>query len=163
MKKTAIAALCILTLLMLVSCRNQNYDLKTEEAQNLYNDGKILPAIRLLDEAIEMNDYDYRAYAMRGSFYCRMGNYRQAISDYESAIKRGGKYCNYTLGKLLTEMGMTAEAKEYFHDYIKYDKNNPDAYIFLSKIYEQEGDLEKSEEIRTKGYEATGDKRLKPR
>ena len=63
MKKTAIIVACILALITLVSCQDKGYDAKTEEAQKLYNDGKILPAMRLLDEAIEKNDFKYEAYA----------------------------------------------------------------------------------------------------
>ena len=75
----------------LVSCQDKGYVAKTVEAQNLYNDGKILPAIRLLDEAIEKNDFKYEAYAMRGYFYWRLGNFECAVSDYKNAIKKGRK------------------------------------------------------------------------
>lgn len=134
MKKTAIIVACILALITLVSCQDKGYDAKTEEAQNLYNDGKILPAIRLLDEAIEKNDFKYEAYAMRGYFYWQLGNFECAVSDYKNAIKRGGKYYNYPLGKLFIDIGRPLDAVEYLNDYIKYDKKIR-RYTFCLLIY----------------------------
>lgn len=134
MKKTAIIVACILALITLVSCQDKGYDAKTEEAQNLYNNGKILPAIRLLDEAIEKNDFKYEAYAMRGYFYWQLGNFECAVSDYKNAIKRGGKYYNYPLGKLFIDIGRPLDAVEYLNDYIKYDKKIR-RYTFCLLIY----------------------------
>jgi predicted Zn-dependent protease len=161
MKKTAIIVACILALITLVSCQDKGYDAKTEEAQNLYNNGKILPAIRLLDEAIEKNDFKYEAYAMRGYFYWQLGNFECAVSDYKNAIKRGGKYYNYPLGKLFIDIGRPLDAVEYMNDYIKYDKNNPQVYVLLANIYQQSGDTCMANYVRDEGYEATGDEMLK--
>lgn len=121
-------------MITLVSCQDKGYDAKTEEAQNLYNNGKILPAIRLLDEAIEKNDFKYEAYAMRGYFYWQLGNFECAVSDYKNAIKRGGKYYNYPLGKLFIDIGRPLDAVEYLNDYIKYDKKIR-RYTFCLLIY----------------------------
>lgn len=81
----------------------------------------------------------------------------------KTLLKRGGKYYNYPLGKLFIDIGRPLDAVEYLNDYIKYDKNNPQVYVLLANIYQQSGDMLKADNIREKGYEATGDERLKKR
>jgi len=161
MKKKVIFAVYILALILLVSCTDIDYDSKTEKAQNQYNEGKVLSAVRTLDEAIEINDVNYKAYAMRGYFYWQLKNYGNAVSDYEKAIERGGKYYNYSLGMLLIDIGRPLEAADYLCDYLKYDDSNAEVYILLSNIYEQAGEDEKAEDTRKEGYKVTGDKRLR--
>lgn len=160
MKKAAIFLVYVLVLISLVSCTDTNYDAKLEEAKITYDKGDPFLAIRMLDQAIDMNSLDYHAYAMRGYFYWQVRKYDRAAADYRKAIERGAKSCNYDMGKLLVDIGRPLDAIGYLYDYIEYDDKNPEVYLLLSNIYEHAGDGKSAEDVRKKGYKATGDKRL---
>ena len=45
MRKTVGIVVCVLALILLVSCTDNRYERKVNEAQNLYNEGKNVAAI----------------------------------------------------------------------------------------------------------------------
>ena len=160
MRKTVGIVVCVLALILLVSCTDNRYERKVNEAQNLYNEGKNVAAIHTLSEAIYLDSNRYEAYAVRGNLYRQLGKYDLAISDYIKIIQKGVLYYNYPLGILLADIGRGKEAVKYLEDYIKYDDKNAEVYILLAKIYMNIDDYKSAEEIKKIGYEATGDERL---
>lgn len=66
-----------------VALANQKYS----EAEELYSKNDYEGAIKLYDEAIELNPYDYYLYYHRGLYYYNMKKYKQAIQDIDKAIE----------------------------------------------------------------------------
>ena len=65
---------------------------KIEEATRLREQGKYEDAIKLCNEAIELNPNNYLAYLRRGNFYYRQKQYERAIQDFDKAIQLNPNY-----------------------------------------------------------------------
>ena len=53
---------------------------------NLYKKKQYSEAISLLSKAIISNQYDHKAFDIRGDCYRRLGNLDLALSDFEQAV-----------------------------------------------------------------------------
>ena len=60
---------------------------KLDEAKRLTDNGKRQEAIKIYDEAIELNPNSYWAYYSRGETYGALGQYDKAVQDYGKAIQ----------------------------------------------------------------------------
>ena len=58
-----------------------------ETIRQLINDNKTEEALRLLDEYIKKNASDDEAFYLRGNVYRKMGDIRQALNNYLTAIE----------------------------------------------------------------------------
>ena len=58
-----------------------------ETIRQLINDNKTDEALRLLDEYIKKNETDDEAYYLRGNAYRKIGDIRQALNNYLTAME----------------------------------------------------------------------------
>ncbi|RHU24174.1 tetratricopeptide repeat protein [Parabacteroides sp. TM07-1AC] len=58
-----------------------------ETIRQLINDNKTDEALRLLDEYIKKNEADDEAYYLRGNAYRKIGDIRQALNNYLTAME----------------------------------------------------------------------------
>ena len=58
-----------------------------ETVRQLINDNKTDEALRLLDEYIKKNEADDEAYYLRGNAYRKIGDIRQALNNYLTAME----------------------------------------------------------------------------
>lgn len=64
-----------------------SYYFNMETIKQLINDNKTEEALRLLDEYITRNASDDEAYYLRGNVYRKIGETRQALNNYLTAIE----------------------------------------------------------------------------
>ena len=60
---------------------------KSSEASKLYNENDYEGAIKLYDEAIQFNPYDYNLYNNRGRSYYGSKQYEKALKDFDKALE----------------------------------------------------------------------------
>ncbi len=64
---------------------------KSNETEKFFNRRDYKGAIKLCDEAIELNPYDYELYEMRGICYQKFGDEAKAQADFKKAKELGYK------------------------------------------------------------------------
>ena len=86
------------------------------EADKLLNKEDYEGAIKLYDEAIELNPYAENAYNHRGDCYYHLKQYEKAIQDYSKAIELNPDwgYMYYKRGACYQELGDEAKAQADF-------------------------------------------------
>jgi tetratricopeptide (TPR) repeat protein len=106
--------------------------LSDDEVEELINDG---------DEARQRGDLD------------------RALAIYSEAKVNQPKNAEilFKMGYAMSELERYDEALEYFENSLKYDDENPFAYLEISKIYKKLGDDEKAELYYEKGVEIDED------
>ena len=106
--------------------------LSDDEVEELINDG---------DEARQRGDLD------------------RALAIYSEAKVNQPKNAEilFKMGYTMSELERYDEALEYFENSLKYDDENPFAYLEISKIYKKLGDDEKAELYYEKGVEIDED------
>ena len=106
--------------------------LSDDEVEELINDG---------DEARQRGDLD------------------RALAIYSEAKVNRPKNAEilFKMGYTMSELERYDEALEYFENSLKYDDENPFAYLEISKIYKKLGDDEKAELYYEKGVEIDED------
>lgn len=96
-----------------------------------------------------------------GACYFTMGEFDLAEETLRRALLENPKYSylHYNLGATLAEQGRYREAEEEFQKALSLQKNDPDFYFSLAKLYDKTGEKKKSREMRSQGIEVA--KKLK--
>ena len=66
--------------------KDSSYAQKLDEGDKLHMQGKYQDAIKIYNEAMQLNANDYKVYFYRGNAYSQLREYRQAINDYTKSI-----------------------------------------------------------------------------
>lgn len=98
-------------------------------------------AIKEVSRGIEKDLDNYELYVMRGNFYERNGDYKNALEDYETAIslKSTNPGCHLACGRVYQKIGNTTEAMKEFQYSIYLDDINGDynvapyAYFYMGE------------------------------
>ncbi len=110
---------------------------KVQRTLDLIEFGNPEEAIVEANSAISANPKDHEAWAALGIAYLETGN----IAEAEKAIAKGfdlerkNGLVRIARGKLDGKRGEVKDALEEFHLAIKYDKNDLDAFLALSRYY----------------------------
>ena len=113
------------------------YNVLGGEVISLVNNGNSLvilgeyeKAIKLYDEAIDINPKLEKAWTGKGNALSNLDKYDDAISAYENAIKINKNYplAWYAEGNALSSKCMYSEALKYFNKTLEIDPNNLDAW-----------------------------------
>jgi Tfp pilus assembly protein PilF len=117
-------------------------------------------SISLLDHALNVIHNNYIAYYNRGLAYEHLGNYRQAIEDYDKSIEINPNFhvrAYYNRGVAYTMLGNYPQAIEDYNkaieSYPKYEEayfNRGCAYAILGNNKQAIGDYDKAIEINPK-------------
>lgn len=93
----------------------------------------------LWTKAIEVHPTDWYGYIGRGNYAEEVGDYIQALSDFQQAIQVAPqKFQNYfNLGDLQFKVGLTSEAVQTYTSAIAINPNYADAYINRGQFYLQ--------------------------
>lgn len=109
-----------------------------EKADNLYANGNYSKAIEIYKSLEKIDDvYDEIAKA-----YIAIGNYGEALVNYEKAIKvnEDNLLLKYEFAKLLTKTKKYKEANQLFTNLIALDSVNPNYYYELGVVLEKQKD-----------------------
>ena len=89
------------------------------------------------------------------------GSYDKALAVYSDAkmLEPNNAEVLFKMGYTMSQSQRYDEALEYFLDSLKYDDENPFAYLEISKIYKEMGDDEKAKLYYEKGIELDEDLR----
>ena len=120
---------------------------KIEEATRLREQGKYEDAIKLCNEAIELNPNNYLAYLRRGNFYYRQKQYERAIQDYDKAIQINPNYAEAYFGRALAYASLENVEKTFadINKAIELSPNNAIMYQTRGMLYQAIGDEEKAQ------------------
>lgn len=101
-------------------------------------------ALQHCNKSIELNPYDYYAYANRANYYFRRQEYANAIADAEKAlsIKNNGQEAASLLTVIYALTGDTANKQKYYHIAITSGKSPEDMdeaiRYFLHEVAQEE-------------------------
>lgn len=130
-------ALFTIGLLLAVPSAQAQRSAKVQRTLNLIEFGNPEEAIIEANSAIAANAKDHEAWAALGIAYLETGN----IVEAEKAIMKGfdlerkNGLVRIARGKLYGRRGEVKDALEEFNLAIKYDKNDLDAFLALSRYY----------------------------
>ena len=119
---------------------------KVEEATRFLDNGKYEDAIKLCNEALELNSDNELAYLRRGTAYYYLKQYELAISDYNKAIELNPNFAmaynnrGFTYGNL----GQYERAIQEFNKSIQLNPNNDLAYINRGLAYANLGNFKQA-------------------
>ncbi len=120
-------------------------------------------SITLFEHAMKVTDNNYIAYYSRGHAYTILGNYRQAIEDYDKAIEIHPVYeeAYFSRGSVYAILGNHKRAIEDFDKAIEIYPTNADPYVNRGNAFSRLGnnkraieDFDKAIEIKPKFAEA---------
>lgn len=94
------------------------------------NKGDLLNALSLYNKAILLQKSDSILYSNRGKINCRLKNFKEAVSDFESALQIDDKYIGAYLGRgnCLAEMGEKNSAIKDYSRVLDIDAKNVTAF-----------------------------------
>jgi protein O-mannosyl-transferase len=97
--------------------------------------------ITLLERAVNITDNNYLAYQNRGAVYLALGNYRQAIEDFDKAIAIIPIYAEayYNRGISYWHLGNEMQALRDFDKAIEIDPRHAEIYYKRGIIYASRG------------------------
>ncbi len=95
--------------------------------------------IELEPTKIELTSHLAEAYNNRGNIYFKLGNFTQAISDYNKAVELKGNYEDpyYNLGFTYYKQGNLTQAISNYNKAIEINPKDTEAYHNLAVIYYQ--------------------------
>ena len=96
----AIAGILIATLTLPDNASSHIY-----EAERLYEQGELAPAMAELDRAVELDPLNGEAHLLRGQIYARMGNIEAALADLGIALNFGHPKTRDRALELIPEVG----------------------------------------------------------
>ena len=113
------------------------YAQKIEESWQAHNNKNFEKALKLFEEAINLNPNDYQGYFGRGTAYDSLKNYRQAISDFTQAIKLNPNFSmTYNnRGNAYYYLQNYTQAILDYNQVIKLKPNDAEAYINRGNTY----------------------------
>jgi tetratricopeptide (TPR) repeat protein len=99
-------------------------------------------ALILNTHAIQITENNYTAYNMRGFFYDDLGNYRQAISNYDKSIEISPNYADAynNRGIAYASLGNYKQVIDDFDRAIKINPHKAEAYYNRGVAYHYLGD-----------------------
>ena len=88
-----------------------------------------------------------------GACYFTMGDYAQAEEVLRKGLTEnpGYSYLHYNLGATLAEQGRYSEAEAEYQQALTLQKNDPDFYFSLAKLYDKLGDKKRTKEYKDQG------------
>ena len=103
--------------------------------------GEYALAMYQLNEALQINPGDYRAYNGRGVLYVREGLYNLAMADYSKALELNKNYeeVYYNLGNLYRSLGQYAEAMKNYNAAVDTNKDYFNVYINRGNLFLKKG------------------------
>ena len=98
-------------------------------------------SLTLSDHALKVTNYNYAAYCNRGNAYKNLGNYSQAIVDYDKAIELDPAIAEayYCRGNAYVALGNEKQAIEDYDRAIEINPTIAEAYINRAYIYVTHG------------------------
>ncbi len=104
--------------------------------------GDFKTAIKLINDALKIDDQYRDAYVLKGSIYKTIENYDLALSSYQTAVQLDPDYFigHLNIGWLLSDMGKHDLALEYYENAHELKSENLNAIYGAAKSYQ---DLEK--------------------
>lgn len=161
MKKRLLIVFGIMVILCMVICGcTSKYESLVSEAGDALSDENYKEAIKLCNEAVERDDERPEAYEVRGKAFYEQEKYGKAVKDYKKAISRGSDSVYGKLGYAYLAQNDTESAEKYMKKQLKYDDQDVDTYLALIEIYNDKGMYREAQELKSDGYDATGDSRL---
>ncbi len=130
---TLLALACMMTFAVVHA--GQSNDLsnqKVDAGWDLYKSGDYSEAIKLLDEAIQLNPENARAYKSRGHAHLCLNQYKQAVQDFSKALKFNPNDSSTQHNRLVAANCLF---KQYFEQLDRADKaialnpNDAEAYF----------------------------------
>jgi len=109
------------------------------------------------------HEYTWQEQYDLGMKYLLEENYEEAILAFSEAIKIDPKQAHAFVGRgdaYVGKLDMLSAEKDYL-EALQLDKEFQEIYEKLADLYFKNGDNKKAKEILLKGYEETGDERLK--
>jgi len=132
--------------LQIVELKHQLAQHKVNEATALWNKGINEDAIKLCNEALDLNPNDAAAYSRRGTAYARLMQYEQAFEDFDKAIE-----LNPTFAMAYNNRGTAyfnqQQYEQAIQDYNRAIELNPGfalAYNNRGEVYSKQGRYERA-------------------
>ena len=112
-----------------------------KKAMSEYIDNNFDESVKLLTQSIEHDPEFKLAYASRGSAHLRLGNVREAVSDFDKAIALDEKYSKgfHLRGLAREKLGEDELAKKDFDRAIELDPESGAAYYSRATLLTKMG------------------------
>ena len=111
---------------------------KVDEASKLFYQGDYNGAIKLHDEALNLNPNNELAYYGRGTIYGELGQYEQAIQDLNKTLQlnSNNSYAYYNRGRIYILQQQYERAIQDYNKAIQLNPNDSDVYYNRGNAYQ---------------------------
>ncbi|MFK8182161.1 MAG: CheR family methyltransferase [Phormidesmis sp.] len=116
-------------------------------------------AVQQIEAALAAQSHHAEAYCLMAKVYLASGQFSQAVEACNHALTSlkksndGNLEPHYILAKIAAEQGDLTGAKRILRKIIYLEANAVTAYLELSQLYQQEGNLKKSDRLRQLAFE----------
>ncbi|MGL5873435.1 MAG: CheR family methyltransferase [Xenococcaceae cyanobacterium] len=132
----------------------ENKEEQIRSAETLLEKKQYQLAIETLDRVLQQTNNHFQACCLMAQIYANLGKY-QEVSKYcqqAIAIDSFSTTPHYLLAQVAEERGNLEEAKRIFKKIIYLEPNSVAAYIDLSYLYQQDGDIEKTIKMQREAF-----------
>ena len=121
-----------------------------KEAKSLFLKKAYVEAIKTANKLIELQPKNFDAYCIIAQIYANLGDYPQAYSYAQQAIKLNSfaDFPYYLLAHISEEQGDLEAAKDFLKRIIYLSPDSSSAYLDLANLYEKEGDTTRANKMR---------------